>query len=70
MVTSVVSKAGIVIILTFKLFNSHAVFPQNQNSTKVASMDPEHWGVKQMTYEYDVTKSDVKTGENQLMKCL
>jgi len=37
------------------------IFDINPNKSKVASMDPQHWGVSKMEYDYTVSKSDVKT---------
>jgi len=36
-------------------------FDINTNKTKVASMDPQHWGVSKMVYEYTLSPADVKT---------
>jgi len=37
------------------------LFDINQNKTKLASMDPEHWGVSKMIYEYNLAAADAKT---------
>lgn len=36
-------------------------FDINPNKTKVASMDPQHWGVSKMVFDYSVAKADAKT---------